>query len=395
MQGRLGRRAFIAGAAAAGAAGMNAAGTRSAATRLFLCGDVMLGRGIDQILPQPSDPILYESYARSALVYVELAKRANGPIPRPSGYDYPWGDALAELDRAAPHARIINLETAITTSSDREPKGINYRMHPANAQAIAAAGIDCCVLANNHVADWGEAGLRDTLAALQRLDIRVAGAGLDDEEAARPAALPLPDGGRVLVFGFGMPTSGVPRHWAAKRGRPGVNLLPDLSDRSLAALVRKIKAARRPGDLVVVSIHWGGNWGYEVSGEERRFAHRLVESGACDVLHGHSSHHPRPLEVYRGRLILYGCGDFLNDYEGISGHEQYRSEIVLMYLPLLERDGRLLGLDLVPFRIRRFRLERASAEEREWLRDTLDRESRPFGCRVLPGVEGRLRAAWR
>lgn len=394
MPDQMGRRAFIAGAAV-GTVGMSVVGARSAMTKLFLCGDVMLGRGIDQILPEPSDPLLYESYAKSALVYVELAERANGPIPRPSTYDYPWGEALAELDRAAPWARIVNLETAITTSSEREPKGINYRMHPANARAIAAAGINCCFLANNHVADWGEAGLRDTLAALQRLEIRVAGAGLDDEEAARPAALPLPDGGRVLVFGFGVPTSGVPRHWAANHGRPGVNFLPDLSDRSLAAVVKKIEAARRPGDLIVVSIHWGGNWGYEVSDEERRFAHRLVESGACDVLHGHSSHHPRPLEVYRDRLILYGCGDFLNDYEGISGYEQYRSEIVLMYLPLLDLDGRLLGLDLVPFRIRRFRLERASAEQREWLRTTLDRESRPFGCRVLPGAGGRLRAAWR
>lgn len=394
MPDQMRRRAFIAGAAA-GTVGTSVVGARSAMTKLFLCGDVMLGRGIDQILPEPSDPLLYESYAKSALVYVELAERANGPIPRPSTYDYPWGEALAELDRAAPWARIVNLETAITTSSEREPKGINYRMHPANARAIAAAGINCCVLANNHVADWGEAGLRDTLAALQRLEIRVAGAGLDDEEAARPAALPLPDGGRVLVFGFGVPTSGVPRHWAANHGRPGVNFLRDLSDRSLAAVVKKIEAARRPGDLIVVSIHWGGNWGYEVSDEERRFAHRLVESGACDVLHGHSSHHPRPLEVYRDRLILYGCGDFLNDYEGISGYEQYRSEIVLMYLPLLDLDGRLLGLDLVPFRIRRFRLERASAEQREWLRTTLDRESRPFGCRVLPGAGGRLRAAWR
>ena len=81
---------------------------------LFLCGDVMLGRGIDQILPHPGDPHLRELYAGSAKTYVQLAERVNGPIAAPVDFSDVWGDALAELQRAAPHARIINLETSIT-----------------------------------------------------------------------------------------------------------------------------------------------------------------------------------------------------------------------------------------------------------------------------------------
>ena len=125
--------------------------------RLFLCGDVMIGRGIDQVLPHPCSPILHEDYVHSALDYVRLAEEANGPIARPVAPSYIWGAALDELTHRQPDARIINLETAITRSEDFAPKGINYRVNPENADCLTAAAIDCCVLANNHVSD-GAAG---------------------------------------------------------------------------------------------------------------------------------------------------------------------------------------------------------------------------------------------
>jgi poly-gamma-glutamate capsule biosynthesis protein CapA/YwtB (metallophosphatase superfamily) len=120
---------------------------------LLLTGDVMLGRGIDQILQQPSTPEIYESFCKSALDYVALAEAKNGAIPRAVGCDYLWGDALDEFRRS--DLRIVNLETAITCCEVPAPKGINYRCHPANLGCVTAAGIDCCVLANNHVLDWG------------------------------------------------------------------------------------------------------------------------------------------------------------------------------------------------------------------------------------------------
>jgi poly-gamma-glutamate synthesis protein (capsule biosynthesis protein) len=183
-----------------------------------------------------------------------------------------------------------------------------------------------------------------------------------------------------------MQSSGVPPDWAAGPSRPGVNLLADLSRRSCDAIARQVAAARRPGDRVVASIHWGGNWGFGVSREEREFAHRLIDAGAADILHGHSSHHPRGIELYCGRAILYGCGDFLNDYEGIGGHESYRPELCLMYFAALDAaDGTVRQLSLVPMRVRRFRLQRAVEEEARWLQRTLDRESRVFGTRVELG----------
>jgi poly-gamma-glutamate synthesis protein (capsule biosynthesis protein) len=364
------------------------------AVTLFLCGDVMLGRGIDQVLPHPGLPHLYEPYVRSALGYVELAEGAAGPLPRPVDFGYVWGDALEELQRRAPQARIVNLETAVTAAEDAWPgKGIHYRMHPRNAPCLAAAGIDCCVLANNHVLDWGYRGLEETLQTLRAAGIRTAGAGRDAEEAAVPAAIEIAGGGRVLVFAYAMESSGVPPAWAAAHGRAGVSCLADLSARSADAVCARVREARRAGDIVVISIHWGGNWGYEVLQEERAFAHRLVDGQAADVLHGHSSHHPRGIEIYRERVILYGCGDFLNDYEGIGGHESFRPELSLMYFPTLDAaSGRLQGLALAPMRVRRFRLQHAAEEEARWLQRTLDRESRVFGTRVAHASAGELRA---
>ncbi len=126
---------------------------------LFLCGDVMTGRGIDQVLPNPSDPRLCEPYVTSAVGYVELAEMANGPIPKPVDFSYVWGDALEELRDLRPDVRIINLETSVTKSEDCVPKGINYRMNPENIACLTVAEIDCCVLANNHIRDWGDSGL--------------------------------------------------------------------------------------------------------------------------------------------------------------------------------------------------------------------------------------------
>ena len=121
---------------------------------LVLCGDVMTGRGIDQVLPHPSDPRLYESVLTSAIGYVRLAEAANGPIRLPVPIAYVCGDALDAVDKRRPDVWIVNLETAVTRADDPWPKAINYRMNPDNLPCLTAAGIDCCVLANNHVLDW-------------------------------------------------------------------------------------------------------------------------------------------------------------------------------------------------------------------------------------------------
>ena len=346
---------------------------------LLLTGDVMIGRGIDQILRHPSSPELYEPVVGSANIYVELAEKKNGRIPRHVADDYVWGDALPGL-RAA-DATVVNLETAVTRADQPAPKGINYRCHPDNLTCLTAAGIDCCGLANNHVLDWREKGLIETLRSLDRGGLRHAGAGRDLTEAAAPAFVPLPGGGRLLVYALGSPTSGVPRSWAAGPGRPGVQLLGNYAG-ALAHLRARIAADRREGDIVLISIHWGPNWGYDIPDTDRSFAHRLIDHAGADIIHGHSSHHAKALELHRGKPILYGCGDFLNDYEGIGGKEEFRPDLVLGYRLHFRRGRDLAALELLPFRIDRFRLHHASQQDAKWLGARLDRESRRFGTAV-------------
>jgi poly-gamma-glutamate synthesis protein (capsule biosynthesis protein) len=245
------------------------------------------------------------------------------------------------------------------------------------------------------VLDWGVAGLQETLATLDAAGIRRAGAGRDLEEGMAPAVMPVPGKGRVLVFSCGFESSGIGRSWAAASQRPGVQLLPDLSMASVDALAGQVQRVKRAGDIVVVSIHWGGNWDYSIPPLQRDFSHGLIDRAGVDVIHGHSSHHVKGIEVYKERPILYGCGDLLSDYEGISGHEEFRGELGLMYFLSLEpATGRLQRFDMTPTRLRKLRINRASREEAQWLADVLNREGRPLGTRATFGEDLRFALQW-
>ena len=357
------------------------------AIELLLGGDVMTGRGVDQILPLPGCPSLPPPGPPDARAYVEAAERLNGPVPGPVTYEYLWGDALPALRSPRYDLRIVNLETSITTSGDAWPaKWARYRMNPPNVGVLTAAGLDCCCLANNHLLDWGFAGLAETLRTLDSAGIANVGAGANAGEAAAPAIFDLPGKGRVLVFGYVDRDTGVPRTWAATWDRAGVNLLENLSERSARRVADDVAAASSPGDLVVVSIHWGRNWSERVPADRVRFAHWLIEAGV-HVVHGHSSHHVQPIEVYRGRLILYGCGDLLDDYEGafsrVPRYVRLRYDLRLLYLARLEpKHGRLLGLRLLPFKTSRLRLCRATQADVRWLRDRLNQDGTALGVEL-------------
>ncbi|GAB3273349.1 CapA family protein [Arthrobacter pigmenti] len=357
-------------------------GITSDTMTVFLAGDVMTGRGVDQILPNPGEPQLREHYMRDARGYVSLAERANGPIPKPVDVDWPWGDALPILETASPDARLINLETSVTQSADYAPaKGIHYRMHPANAGVLAAGRIDLCALANNHVLDFGVRGLEETLGTLTASRIGITGAGRDRERAWRPAVVDTP-AGRILMLAVALNSSGVSATNAAGPGRPGLAFLPDLSDASADLVTQAVQRVRQAGDLAVLSVHWGSNWGYDIPDDHVRFAHRLIDAG-IEIVHGHSSHHPRPIEIYRGKPILYGCGDLINDYEGIGGNEDFRDDLRLLYLVTVDiRTRELRELRLVPMQARQLRLHRAAAADTEWLRERLNAVSASFGCQI-------------
>jgi len=250
-----------------------------------------------------------------------------------------------------------------------------------------------CALANNHVLDWGTHGLLDTLEALDRMAIRRCGAGRDLDEALRPALIERAGRGRVAVFSIGCADAGVPPGWAAGPGRPGVVEVVDLGDDAVRMLARAIEPWRRADTIVVVSIHWGPNWGYPIAPAHRRFAHQLLEEAGVHVVHGHSSHHVKGIEVHQGHPILYGCGDLLTAYEGIRGSEAYDGDLGLLYLVTLDDAGVLRELHMLPTRMQRFRLVRAGREATRRLAAALTSSADPLGTSVSID-DGRLRLAW-
>jgi poly-gamma-glutamate synthesis protein (capsule biosynthesis protein) len=300
------------------------------AITLALAGDVMLGRGVDRSLA------------------------ARGPA-------YPWGDLRPVL--AATDAVAINLECALT--SRREPwtdhgarKAFSFRTEPDQGIACLAAGrVACASLANNHAGDFGDAGLLETVAALDHAGIAHAGAGGDLAAAMRPALLEVA-GVRLAVVAF----ADHPAAWAAAPANPGINYLPAArAETSLATVERAIAAACAVADVVVCSLHWGPNMRPRPPREFRAFAHHVIEAGA-DVLFGHSAHVVQGVEIYRGRPILYDTGDFIDDYVVDPDLRNDLSALFLLRIapPVIER------LALLPVHIDHCQVNRAHGRERAW-----------------------------
>src|SRR5215207_8984391 len=156
---------------------------------------------------------------------VMLGRRVAEALNYHMGAEEPWGGVMTLLDAA--DLRIINLECAITVNEQpwtRTAKVFHFRTPPSAIETLRTARIDACSLANNHILDFEEQGLLDTLKHLEAAGIEYAGAGRDQEEAARPALLEAPPdrAGRVALLAF---TDNEPP-FAAGPDRPGTNYLP-------------------------------------------------------------------------------------------------------------------------------------------------------------------------
>lgn len=223
---------------------------------------------------------------------------------------YPWDDLLPIFKSA--DLKIGNLECALTDYKKpwlKTPKVFHFRSDSKNVNCLVKAGFDVVSLANNHTLDFNIQGLEDTLTALKQVGIKSAGAGLNKAEAKTPAVL----NKSGLTVGFIAFTDNEPG-WEAVQDKPGIFYVPvDLEDKRAKELLHLIKTTKSQVDLLIVSAHWGSNWGYEPPSEHTIFAHAMVDYGA-DVIYGHSAHVIRGVEIYRNRPILYSTGDFVDDY---------------------------------------------------------------------------------
>ncbi|GIW34140.1 CapA family protein [Meiothermus sp.] len=258
------------------------------------------------------------------------------------GPAYPFGNVLDEFYRA--DLRLVNLECVISDRGrpfSRWEKAFHFRAHPQALGALQLARIDCVVLANNHVLDYEEEAFLQMLELLQGAHIPYVGAGRNLAEACRPVLLPT-QSGPVGVVAF---TDNEPG-WKAGPHTPGTHYLP-VAPESLPVLKEQIGQARAQGARwVVVSAHWGPNMRLRPPPYFRAFAHALIEAGV-DVFHGHSAHVFQGLEVYRGKSILYDCGEFVDDY---AVDPILRNDWGLLYRVELE-EKRIGEVELMPLYI--------------------------------------------
>lgn len=279
--------------------------------RLILLGDVMLGR----------------------LVNRQVA--ATSPL-------YPWGDTLPVL-RAA-DAVVLNLECVLADRGEPWPeKAFTFRADSRTVAVLTGAGVTAVSLANNHSLDFGRDALEDCIATLGRHQIQPAGAGRSADSVWRPATFSAA-GVRVAVLAV---TDNMPE-WEAHADAPGVCYVPLVStDPRFNQLLNAIEEVRAYHDLVVVSAHWGPNWGYTPPPDHVEAAHRFVDRGA-DVVFGHSPHVFRGVALHRGKPILFSCGDYVDDY---AVDDVERNDESFVWRVEVE-DRRLYRLTLIPTVIR-------------------------------------------
>ncbi len=255
-----------------------------------------------------------------------------------------WGDTLQHLLEA--DLRLVNLECALTRHPGewvRSEKVFHFRAEPEAVRVLQAARIDACALANNHILDYEEEGLRDTLQVLKAAGIRYAGAGANAAEAAAPAMLDVQGAEpcRVALLAF---TDNEPA-FTADATQPGTNYLEvSLQEDALARVGSAIAKSRAQGaDLVVFSNHWGANFVERPSQKFRSFARKVIELGA-DLYHGHSAHICQGIEIHRGKPILYDAGNFIDDY---AVHPLLRNDRSCLFRVTFEHN-QLSRIELLP-----------------------------------------------
>ncbi len=216
---------------------------------------------------------------------------------------YVWGNLLPILK--SHDLNLVNLETTLTTSETRVEKVFNFKADPEKVAVLKAGKIDVVNLANNHILDFAEEGLLETVRVLDLAHIRHVGAGKGLKEARAPCILEC-KGVRIGILGC---TDNEPT-WKATETGSGTYFV-EVGD--VDAIADLIKELRKQVDLLIVSIHWGPNMRQRPASHFSSFAHALIDLGV-DILHGHSAHLFQGVEIYKKGLILYDTGDLVDDY---------------------------------------------------------------------------------
>ena len=214
-----------------------------------------------------------------------------------------FAQAAGVLDKA--DLTMVNLETAITTGGDKQPKLFNFRAPASAFTALRDAGVDVVTMANNHGADYGLSGLHDTFAAIKRSHFPVVGIGPNAARAYAPYKTTL-NGVRVAIFGADQVRDETTLTYFSA-GTDSAGVANGYSPKLISA-VRRAKAA---GYVVIVYLHWGIEYQTCPSGDQTELAGELSRAGATAVIGTHA--HVLQGAGWRsdGTYVAYGLGNYL------------------------------------------------------------------------------------
>jgi poly-gamma-glutamate capsule biosynthesis protein CapA/YwtB (metallophosphatase superfamily) len=308
--------------------------------QILFTGDVMLGRLVNDVLAK-------------------------------NEFSYVWGDTIDIIKKA--DFSLINLECSISSRGkewNKTFKVFHFRAKPEAINVLISAAIDYASLANNHVLDYDDEALEDTINLLNTKNIAHSGAGKNLREAMEPAIVKKNFNSNNIKFTYNYEknnstintiTIGVisltdnEPQWEAKDNSAGVNYIPIILDpeKYYCRLKDCIEKVKKQSDLVIVSSHIGPHFREKPSEKYVNFAHTVIEFGA-DVYWGHSNHIPQGIEIYRHynnknnkndnnnnnnndndnnrKIIMYDCGDFIDDYAIDSNYRNDLSFIFILHL---------------------------------------------------------------
>jgi len=279
--------------------------------RIVAVGDIMLGRGVEYHLNR-----LGKDYTYPFQYAVDILR---------SG-DMVFGDLEAPLTESNhgldPSGKIV------LKSSEKAAEGLKY------------AGFNILNLANNHIMDYYEKGLLDTISVLDKHEIAYSGAGKTIDEARKPAIIEK-KGVKIGVISYTdmaeLIFKGNPMiSFAAEKEKSGV------APRKYELIKEDIESVRENVDILIVSLHWGVEDSFHATEEQREFARKLIDDGA-DIILGHHPHRFQGVEIYNDKPIVYSLGNFIFDQNDPNNQESF---IVNMEIT----DDKLSSLELIPIR---------------------------------------------
>lgn len=286
------------------------------------------------------------------------------------GTRYIWGDLLPIL--RATDLNIINLEAALTRHNQTVPKTFHFKADPQNVSALKDANIHLVNLANNHVLDYGEEGLLETLEILRSAGILFVGAGKNSREAARPVILTA-KGLSIGVLGF---TDNEPR-WKAGTSKPGVNYIDIAQKNDREFALSCIREAKKEADFIVVSIHWGPNLKATPGQLYTTFAQAMIDCGAS-LVHGHSAHNFQGIERRGPKLIFYDTGDFVDDY---MVHPELKNDHSFFFRVTVDKGG-IKSAKLLPVLISHCQVNLAKGKQASWSLQRMQTLSSAFATTI-------------